>query len=118
MSVFKSAMGYFSSGGANGGSDNDFVGQFVEIGNMKLRVKKVIAEGMCNFLFLYHFWVYLGLILWLVALGRPRGRTSIRCQMAWVINVTILGADEALSSLPTKVGALDMLSSEIMTSEI
>ena len=38
-------MGYFSSGGANGGSDNDFVGQFVEIGNMKLRVKKVIAEG-------------------------------------------------------------------------
>lgn len=46
MSVFKSAMGYFSSGGANGGSDNDFVGQFVEIGNMKLRVKKVIAEGM------------------------------------------------------------------------
>lgn len=45
MSVFKSAMGYFSSAGANGGSDNDFVGQFVEIGNMKLRVKKVIAEG-------------------------------------------------------------------------
>lgn len=45
MSVFKSAMGYFSSGGANGGSDNEFVGQFVEIGNMKLRVKKVIAEG-------------------------------------------------------------------------
>ncbi|VVC92334.1 unnamed protein product, partial [Leptidea sinapis] len=44
MSVFKSAMGYFSSSGANGGSDNDFVGQFVEIGNMKLRVKKVIAE--------------------------------------------------------------------------
>lgn len=49
MSVFKSAMGYFSSGGANGGSDNDFVGQFVEIGNMKLRVKKVIAEGkLCD----------------------------------------------------------------------
>lgn len=45
MSVFKSAMGYFSSGGANGSNDNDFVGQFVEIGNMKLRVKKVIAEG-------------------------------------------------------------------------
>lgn len=55
MSVFKSAMGYFSSGGANGGSDNDFVGQFVEIGNMKLRVKKVIAEGKiipnCNYFF-------------------------------------------------------------------
>lgn len=45
MSVFKSAMGYFSSSGANGSNDNDFVGQFVEIGNMKLRVKKVIAEG-------------------------------------------------------------------------
>ncbi|GBP28989.1 Cyclin-G-associated kinase [Eumeta japonica] len=45
-------MGYFSSGGANGSSDNDFVGQFVEIGNMKLRVKKVIAEGtikLCDF---------------------------------------------------------------------
>lgn len=51
MSVFKSAMGYFSSGGANGGSDNDFVGQFVEIGNMKLRVKKVIAEGMQSIYF-------------------------------------------------------------------
>lgn len=49
MSVFKSAMGYFSSGGANGGSDNDFVGQFVEIGNMKLRVKKVIAEGKLTY---------------------------------------------------------------------
>lgn len=46
MSVFKSAMGYFSSSGTNGGSDNDFVGQVVEIGNIKLRVKKVIAEGM------------------------------------------------------------------------
>lgn len=45
MSVFKSAIGYFSSGGANGSNENDFVGQFVEIGNMKLRVKKVIAEG-------------------------------------------------------------------------
>ncbi|CAK1553472.1 unnamed protein product [Leptosia nina] len=51
MSVFKSAMGYFSSGSANGGSDNDFVGQFVEIGNMKLRVKKVIAEGGFAFVF-------------------------------------------------------------------
>ncbi|XP_047515483.1 cyclin-G-associated kinase isoform X2 [Pieris napi] len=51
MSVFKSAMGYFSSASANGGSDNDFVGQFVEIGNMKLRVKKVIAEGGFAFVF-------------------------------------------------------------------
>ncbi|KAL0892397.1 hypothetical protein ABMA27_015518 [Loxostege sticticalis] len=51
MSVFKSAMGYFSSSGANGSNDNDFVGQFVEIGNMKLRVKKVIAEGGFAFVF-------------------------------------------------------------------
>lgn len=51
MSVFKSAMVYFSSSGANGGSDNEFVGQFVEIGNMKLRVKKVIAEGGFAFVF-------------------------------------------------------------------
>lgn len=58
MSVFKSAMGYFSSGGANGGSDNDFVGQFVEIGNMKLRVKKVIAEGMWNIWFIIWLMCY------------------------------------------------------------
>jgi cyclin G-associated kinase len=42
--LFKSAYEYFS-GPTNGQSDNSFVGQIVEISNVKLRVKKVIAEG-------------------------------------------------------------------------
>lgn len=45
MSDFlKSAMGYFNTG-TNNGSDNDFVGQIVEVGSVKLRVKRTIAEG-------------------------------------------------------------------------
>ena len=40
---FKSAFGILGSGG--GGTDNDFVGQNVELGEQKLRVKRVIAEG-------------------------------------------------------------------------
>ncbi|XP_055849819.1 cyclin-G-associated kinase [Episyrphus balteatus] len=51
MSDFlKSAMGYFNSG-PNGESDNEFVGQTVEIGSIKLRIKRVIAEG--GFAFVY-----------------------------------------------------------------
>lgn len=46
MSDFlKSAMGYFNPG-PNGQSENDFVGQTVEVGSVKLRVKRVIAEGL------------------------------------------------------------------------
>lgn len=45
MSDFlKSAMGYFSPT-TNGDNDNEFVGQIVEVGSLKLRVKRVIAEG-------------------------------------------------------------------------
>ena len=40
---FKSALGYLGSSGIN--QDNSFVGQYVELGDQKLRVKKVIAEG-------------------------------------------------------------------------
>ena len=40
---FKSAFSYI--GGTGVSQDNDFVGQTVELGNQKLRVKKVIAEG-------------------------------------------------------------------------
>lgn len=47
---FKSAFGIISGGG-QGGAENDFVGQTVELGNQKLRVKKVIAEG--GFAFVY-----------------------------------------------------------------
>lgn len=44
--IFKSALGYF--GGVSGGGNergNDFVGQNIEMGEQKLRVKSVIAEG-------------------------------------------------------------------------
>lgn len=45
MSEFlKSAMGYFNANALNA-IDNDFVGQIVEVGTVKLRVKRVIAEG-------------------------------------------------------------------------
>ncbi|XP_058813627.1 cyclin-G-associated kinase [Topomyia yanbarensis] len=45
MSDFlKSAINYFNTGPACG-QDNDFVGQIVEIANVKLRIKRVIAEG-------------------------------------------------------------------------
>lgn len=40
---FKSAFGMLGSGG--GRDENDFVGQTVELGNQKLRVRRVIAEG-------------------------------------------------------------------------
>jgi hypothetical protein len=46
--LFKSAMGYFSSGPATGdpsGQGNEFVGQVLEINNVKLRIKRLIAEG-------------------------------------------------------------------------
>ncbi|XP_059472431.1 cyclin-G-associated kinase isoform X2 [Neocloeon triangulifer] len=46
--LFKSAMGYFSSSSAPGdpsGQGNEFVGQVVEINNVKLRIRKLIAEG-------------------------------------------------------------------------
>lgn len=42
--LFKSAFGYFSSNTA-AGQENELVGQVVEVGNVKLRVKRVIAEG-------------------------------------------------------------------------
>ena len=41
---FKSALGYISGGGV-AKDENDFVGQIVELGNQKLRVKRVIAQG-------------------------------------------------------------------------
>lgn len=42
--LFKSAFNYFSAP-SNDQSDNSFVGQIIEISNVKLRIKKVIAEG-------------------------------------------------------------------------
>ncbi len=40
---FRSALGYI--GNVGGVSENDFVGQNVELGQQKLRVKRLIAEG-------------------------------------------------------------------------
>ncbi|XP_046390419.1 cyclin-G-associated kinase isoform X2 [Ischnura elegans] len=48
--LFKSALGYFSNSNS-ASQDNELVGQTVEIGNAKLRVKKVIAEGGFAFVF-------------------------------------------------------------------
>lgn len=42
--LLKSAMGYFNTVPINA-SENDFVGQIVEVGAVKLQVKRVIAEG-------------------------------------------------------------------------
>ncbi|XP_045604252.1 cyclin-G-associated kinase isoform X1 [Procambarus clarkii] len=47
--LFKSALGYL---GTNGGTaENDFVGQEVEINGIRLRIRKLIAEG--GFAFVY-----------------------------------------------------------------
>lgn len=32
-------------GGSNAKEENDFVGQLVEVGSQRLRIKRVIAEG-------------------------------------------------------------------------
>jgi hypothetical protein len=43
---FKSAINYFNVAGS--GQENEYVGQIVEVATYKLRIKRVIAEGMCN----------------------------------------------------------------------
>ena len=43
MSVFKSALNYFND--TSTVQTNEFVGQVVELGNAKMRVKKQIGEG-------------------------------------------------------------------------
>lgn len=48
MSLFQSAMDFLAGPGSSGAASrdqNDFVGQVVELGDMKLRIKRVIAEG-------------------------------------------------------------------------
>ncbi|XP_037090600.1 cyclin-G-associated kinase-like [Pollicipes pollicipes] len=49
MSVFKSALNYFND--TSSVQTNEFVGQVVELGNAKMRVKKQIGEG--GFAFVY-----------------------------------------------------------------
>lgn len=48
MSLFQSALDFLAGPGgsaAAGRDQNDFVGQAVELGDLKLRIKRVIAEG-------------------------------------------------------------------------
>lgn len=40
----KSAMNYFTPV-STGGAENDFVGNIVEVQSLKLRIKRLIAEG-------------------------------------------------------------------------
>lgn len=42
--IFQSAFGYFNTSN-NVQNENSFVGQIIEISNVKLRIKRVIAEG-------------------------------------------------------------------------
>ncbi|XP_008334591.1 cyclin-G-associated kinase-like isoform X2 [Cynoglossus semilaevis] len=54
MSLFQSALDFLSGPGSSGAASrdqNDFVGQMVELGDLKLRIKRVIAEG--GFAFVY-----------------------------------------------------------------
>ncbi|XP_074935970.1 cyclin-G-associated kinase isoform X1 [Phalacrocorax aristotelis] len=54
MSLFQSALDFLTGPGSLGAASrdqNDFVGQTVEMGEMKLRIKRVIAEG--GFAFVY-----------------------------------------------------------------
>lgn len=58
--LFKSAFEYFS-GPTNNSSENNFVGQIVEISNVKLKIKKVIAEGRFSVLiFIYYNVLFVG----------------------------------------------------------
>uniref|UniRef100_A0A667XC21 Cyclin-G-associated kinase n=1 Tax=Myripristis murdjan TaxID=586833 RepID=A0A667XC21_9TELE len=54
MSLFQSALDFLAGPGSSGAASRDqtdFVGQLVELGDMKLRIKRVIAEG--GFAFVY-----------------------------------------------------------------
>ncbi|XP_073696219.1 cyclin-G-associated kinase [Garra rufa] len=55
MSLFQSALDFLAGPGGSGAAasrdQNDFVGQVVELGDLKLRIKRVIAEG--GFAFVY-----------------------------------------------------------------
>lgn len=47
--LFRSAFNYISQTGKSG---NDFVGQYVELGPVQLRVRKVVAEGKTVIVFI------------------------------------------------------------------
>lgn len=47
--MLKYAFGYFNNSGTTNGQTNELVGQTIEIGNVKLRVNRLIAEGKLDF---------------------------------------------------------------------
>jgi cyclin G-associated kinase len=61
--LFKSAIGYFSSSNASG-AENEFIGQTVEVGNVKLRVKKIIAEGRVEVNMILTSLIFISIVLY------------------------------------------------------
>lgn len=48
--MLKYAIGYFNNNSSSNGQTNELVGQIIEIGNVKLKVNRLIAEGKkCSF---------------------------------------------------------------------
>lgn len=59
---FKSAMTYFNTT-ATVGTENEFVGQIVEVGKFKLRIKRLIAEGKYIKINFYEYYVSTVLVM-------------------------------------------------------
>lgn len=55
--IFKSALDYFSS--SFSAEDNDYVGSNVELGNVKLKIKRLVAEGKKSSLFALSSCIYI-----------------------------------------------------------
>lgn len=49
--MLKYAFGYFNTNSSSNGQTNELVGQFIEIGNVKLKVNRLIAEGGYAYVF-------------------------------------------------------------------
>ena len=60
--IFRSAFSYISSGiGGNSGENergSELIGEIVDLGNLKLKVKKVIAEGEPYTVYIYIYYIY------------------------------------------------------------
>lgn len=70
MSLFQSALDFLAGPGSSGAASrdqNDFVGQVVELGDMKLRIRRVIAEGEIRVHHNKKFWSRLQRLVMLVS---------------------------------------------------
>lgn len=80
----KSAMNYFNTV-PSAGAENDFVGQIIEVQALKLRIKRLIAEGEIRLIDFFFFLVLLPLLSFPLArrmisnfsLPFSRGRFSV-----------------------------------------